>query len=422
MAEIQIVPIFSGTNGEIGVREFICKVDVASKIYSWDDHKKHAIALLRLEGEAWDYIYYCNIPLGDWNSFSQTLIKRFTTNESCFVLEYKFNNCYQLVGESYSKFLSRLTKIASELRHANGHLDHSFSSIYEQRIKYQFITGFTDFMDIKRFVMLRAPSTSLEALKFVEEQSDLLFLKQQQLAQIPIPTSNQTFSVPKYVHVASTNVVDRNHTIGTQTDVEPAYQGPLTPNVKAEVPPKCSDISYEVLLPCLIEQSNDAASIGASQHESSRESVPKKTEETCDAIMESVPKKTEETCDAIKEAAPSDRVRNPCSASNNIYLTEPGSRTMSSSDIKYTFNLKATIKFFAIFIAILCNSFMQNSNYHALSSVTHLVKYVAEAVSGELFVFLALIATLVLIDKVQASKAQKITWKNKNEYYDLLCS
>jgi hypothetical protein len=65
MSEIEIIPIFSGTNGGLEVREFITKINAASKFFNWDCVKKHAVALLRLQGEAWEYIDYCDIQFGD---------------------------------------------------------------------------------------------------------------------------------------------------------------------------------------------------------------------------------------------------------------------------------------------------------------------------------------------------------------------
>jgi hypothetical protein len=317
---------------------------------------------------------------------------------------------------------------------------------------------------MQRSLLMRDPKTSLEALKYVEDTLGVLYVRQQQQSQ-NYTQSQQIHSIPPFVYAPNEHVLCINQQTNPMMDVSTTPQEALVTKLKAE---SALDMNenlphHDVRNPSLSQQQQF---LSANQHSDSktdgslyykriteprlkarsnlvrkRKAFRRKVknsnlglqpQETKDCNENSTlqlahsvtttPKTSEEKCNVKDNVVKSNGDLNLCSVKNKIQEQDPVPDA-SSCDIKLSSNLKPAINILIILIALLCSVFMHSFRYDGVAASNCIVRHVSELISSELVVFcFFFFATFVLLGRLSLLKCQKIQWKNKNEYNEVLTS
>lgn len=160
-----LVPRFSGYPEE-NVENFVEALSFAKFLGGWSDEQALAVARLRLDGLAADYVRANNAVAGaSWENLKSALRLRFGPHLPRFTVEQRFITCVQQPTETVNQYATRLQLLSRHLEQAmvkdNGGQKLA-PGVIADRVLHQFLSGLR--RDLRRFVLIRSPKDMVAAL------------------------------------------------------------------------------------------------------------------------------------------------------------------------------------------------------------------------------------------------------------------
>lgn len=170
---LSLIQPFSGSQTEhTKIETFLSTIEAVAALDGWTQTQQCAIARLRLQPPARDFLESDSILLQttSWETLKDALVNRFRVTETPDALYKQLTDCTQQYDEDVRSFAARIQIIGNKTLVQSGNETEMTirRKLLQEQLLGQFTKGLRD--TIKRFVMTHSPKTLADAIEIAKRE------------------------------------------------------------------------------------------------------------------------------------------------------------------------------------------------------------------------------------------------------------